>query len=95
MLPHRGSGLGWLAVVICLLGRLLVPEPSSDFDIPWERWWERQLYGAVAFGSVAAIAVGLGLWVARVGRPQWVGWVAIVVGGAIAVEAVVQIARWL
>jgi hypothetical protein len=53
------------------------------------------LYEAAAFGSVAAVAAGVGVRAARVGRPRWLGWAAVAVGGALAVRSIAQIARWL
>lgn len=94
--PRRGggSGLGWLALGVGLFGWFLAADPPSSRRVSVD-WWEVQLYEAAVFGSIAAVAVGFGLRAARGGRPRWMGWAAVVVGGALAVRSVAQIARWL
>jgi hypothetical protein len=89
-----GSGLGWLAVGVGLFGWFLAKDPPSSRHVSVD-WWETRLYEAAVFGAVAAVAVGLGLRAARSGRPRWVGWAAVVVGGALVVRCIVQIGRWL
>src|SRR5262249_15529342 len=45
-------------------------------------------------GGLRRRGAELGVRAARAGGPRWVGWVAVGLGGALALWSVVQIARW-